>query len=334
MNPLEMYNLFIQKLINFIEVNQKYIPFPKVLIWYLKVPWYLKLIVTLIIGYVIDRVVYTAGFIVLQSRSKNEALSFISAFQNPIDFPDSLVYKYSFLFFSILGVISLPFLTLLFFIILFRRISEKTSDPLTKGFKALFLIVALIIIAGVGFLILQIVGLIPYIMFYSSKDVSPVELVLRALFNQGSLNHETTVLSYEYLNKQVTYSLVFEVWGLIILGAMWFAANRLGSQKKHSLIYIFLSGLGLLVIIIGIIVMVTHTFYVTGYFGKSLANYDLDYVRVEYKVNGAQSIQGIRISEDKNRIILRDGCNVTHSITSEEIHITSVTEVGECMKES
>ncbi|MNI62979.1 hypothetical protein D3C73_1183210 [compost metagenome] len=73
-------------------------------------------------------------------------------------------------------------------------------------------------------------------------------------------------------------------------------------------------------------VLLTHTFFITGYFGKSISNFDMDYVKVEFDLNGIQSLEGIRVFENENEIMIRDVCNTTHNILSEKIHVTSISE--------
>lgn len=124
-----VYKSFIETSISLIQKNKKNIPFASLLIWYLKIPFLLKLFIAAFAGYIVDRVTYTVGFIILQSKAKNEALSFISAFQNPIDFPNNLVYKYSLMFFSSFVTLLLPFLVVfVLHFLLTNKINEVETN--------------------------------------------------------------------------------------------------------------------------------------------------------------------------------------------------------------
>ncbi|MEF2247307.1 hypothetical protein, partial [Paenibacillus sp. IITD108] len=59
-----------------------------------------------------------------------------------------------------------------------------------------------------------------------------------------------------------------------------------------------------------------------GGFGKNLAQFDTDFVTVEYTLNGQiKNIEGVRVYQDKNYIVIRDNKNNIHSIFTDQIHI-------------
>lgn len=65
-----------------------------------------------------------------------------------------------------------------------------------------------------------------------------------------------------------------------------------------------------------------HTAYQLGSFGKKLAQFDMDYVTVDYLFNDqVKQAKDIRVYQDKNYIIIQDSINILHSIVSDQIHI-------------
>ncbi len=324
------YKSFVEKSIILIQKNRKYIPFASLLIWYLKIPFLLKIFIAAFAGYIVDKVTYTIGFITLQSKAKNEALSFITAFQNPIDFPDDLVYKYSLMFFSVFITALLPFVVVfVLHFLLANNINETETIMRRRTRKILFYIFLILAFFGTFIIALHSVSFIAYIMLYSSKEISILESLLRYINGKGSPIFESTILSYDSLNEQIKYSFVFEIIGLIFLFVLWYI-TKLVNKKKKNFVTDFLSTSALsLGLLLGLLIIISHTLYGAGYFGKSLANYDLDFVEIEYKAGGFKTIQGLRIYEDENTVILRDSCDVTHSITSEEFHIISISKVDD-----
>lgn len=327
------YKLLIEKSIGFITLNQKKIPFANLLIWYLKIPFLLKIFITIFAGYILNRIFYTTGFIILQSKAKNEALSFISAFQNPIDFPDDLVYKYSLMIFSVFVTVLLPFFVVLVLHFLLANNIEKIESDKSRKRKKLQFYIFLFITFVVAFICaLYSFSFIPYIMLFSSKEISIVESFFRYISGRENSILETSILNYDYLNDQIKYSFGFEIIGLIILFLLGFGVQWITKGNKNFIVDLLSKGTLSIALFVGLLIMISHTLYSSGYFGKSLANFDLDYVKVEYTLNGSKTIQGLRIYENDNKIILRDGCNVTHSITSEELHVISVSNFGECVQ--
>ncbi|MBP1999295.1 hypothetical protein J2Z69_000314 [Paenibacillus shirakamiensis] len=80
-------------------------------------------------------------------------------------------------------------------------------------------------------------------------------------------------------------------------------------------------------------IIILHTIFEPGNLGKSLANYDIDYVQVNYEVNGNQTIEGIRVYENDKQVIIRDNCNILHSIHSDKISIKSIEDITACKKQ-
>ncbi|MGM1048148.1 MAG: hypothetical protein ACQEXX_18675 [Bacillota bacterium] len=73
---------------------------------------------------------------------------------------------------------------------------------------------------------------------------------------------------------------------------------------------------------IALVVFVSHTAYQLGSFGKNLAQFDTDFVVVDYNLNGkVQKVEGIRVYQDKNYIVVRDSDDTIHNIFTDQIHI-------------
>lgn len=176
---------------------------------------------------------------------------------------------------------------------------------------------------------LQSVSFIPYIMLYSSKQISLLESLFHYMSGGGTPVFQATILSYNSLNDQIKYSFVFEILILILLFVLWYITKWINKKIKNFITDFFSTSALAISLVLGLLIIISHTLYGAGYFGKSLANYDLDFVKIEYKTGGFQTIQGLRIYEGENKVILRDACNVTHSITSEEFHITSMPKVDD-----
>lgn len=292
-------------------------------------PWYLKLVIGIVTGFITVKLYYTIGFIVLQSKAKNEALSIITAYQNPIKFDDTLVYSYSFLFCFIVICTLLPFVipcgVHIYLKDSMKNISERNSEKRFLKFIVITLLYLFIFFSLLWGVLIS-VPYLAYIMLYKSKDASLLELIIRRIMGQITSIPNIVLLNVEYLNSQIKYSLIIEVWMLLVPILLLIGMKILSNKRKGRLSKLLFNILSPIVSFFILFVLLTHTFYITGYFGKSISNFDMDYVKVEFDLNGVQSIEGIRVFENKNEIIIRDVCNITHNIISEKIHVTSISE--------
>ncbi|MCP1306808.1 hypothetical protein [Paenibacillus tyrfis] len=91
---------------------------------------------------------------------------------------------------------------------------------------------------------------------------------------------------------------------------------------KKSISFILYILITYVFIFAALIVFVSHTAYQWGGFGKNLAQFDTDFVVVDYNLNGEiKTVQGIRVYHDKNYIVVRDKQNNMHNIFTDQIHI-------------
>jgi hypothetical protein len=333
MNFIVMYRIITQKTIDFIEKHEKYIPFSKALLWYMKRTWFFKFLIGIVIGLFTFKMFYEVGFIVLQSKAKNEVLSIITANQNPINFNETLVLKYSFIFCFIFLCAFLPFvLPCIIYIFMKDKIKVKEEATLKERIinRSAFLFFYLLLFCLFIWLVLSTAPYIVYIMLYKSKDASFLEYIIRLISGEISSIPNVVLLSYEYLSSQIKYSLLFEVWVLFLLFSLLFGIKFFLSKRKSMFSKIVYSIAIPLISVFILFVLISHTFYITGNFGKGLSNFDMDFVHVDFELNGIQSIQGIRVFEKGNQLIIRDSCNITHNIISENIHLKTINELAEC----
>jgi len=324
MKYIELYRKMVNRIIVFIVNNKNSILFSSKLVWYLKSPWYFKLIIGSFFGLITMKLYYTTGFIVLQSKAKNEALSIITAYQNPIEFSDALVYSYSFLFSFIALSTLLPFVVL-YGLYIFLKYKNNSNNHEKKLVKRLALVILYLSIFSVTFgFVSYTVPYFAYILLYKSKDASLLEFFVRNMMGEISEIPEIVLLSQEYLSTQIRYSLIIGIWMLIVPILLLIGMKYLSNKRKGKISKLLFNILAGVISFLILLVLMTHTFYITGYFGRSISNFDMDYVRVEFDMNGAQSIEGIRVFEKGNKIIIRDACNVTHNINSDKTHIKTI----------
>lgn len=93
--------------------------------------------------------------------------------------------------------------------------------------------------------------------------------------------------------------------------------------KLKKILYHIVYGVLLYVFLFASITLfVSHTAYQLGSFGKNLAQFDTDLVIVDFNLNGQiQKVEGVRVYQDKNYIVIRDSQNNMHNIFTDQIHI-------------
>lgn len=308
---------------------------------------------------------YIIGFIILQSKAKNEVLSLITAFQNPINFSDRLVHYYAFVYFCVLIPTLILFAAYLFGgMILIRKFKSVGLKP-----KIAHYIIAPIfyVFSGIAlWFLVKVVPFIPYYLFYASKNPSFWELLIKYIFMAQELPWSNPILDYDAFQREVFISLQSGNM-LIIALIFFFLVYRQYFQRKEdefkslqmiierdmslaiysnfipilvsvrsSLIHqkiikglstLLYGGLGSFLVIVLSLLFVMHTAYQLGSFGKNLAQFDTDYVIVNYLFNDqVEQVKGIRVYQDKNYIIIRDSLNSIHSIFADQIHIQTQQE--------
>lgn len=348
------------KLIAFIEKHGKIIPFSRYMLLYLKIPFFARILLTAIMFILANGISYIIGFIILQSKAKNEVLSLITAFQNPIDFSDRLVHYYAFVYFCVL----IPTLILFGAYLFGGMVLVRKFKSVGLATKIAHYIVAPIfyVLSGLAlWFLVKAVPFIPYYLFYASKNSSFWELLIKYIFMGQELPWSNTILDYDNFQREVFISL--QSGNMLIVALIFFfvlykqyfkrkehefkslrtiierdislsiygnfmptmiaVRSSLIHQKiKNALSTLLYGSLGGLLIIVFSMLFVMHTAYQLGSFGKNLAQFDMDYVIVDYLFNDqVKQVKGIRVYQDKNYIIIRDNLNILHSIVVEQIHI-------------
>lgn len=343
------------KVISFIEQHRDKIPFSKFILLYLRIPITLRVLVALAFLGITHEIIYIIGFIILQSKGKNEVLSLITAFQNPINFNNELYYYYSFVYLFITLIAIIPFgLALFYGTIMLQKIRSK---KLYFSFTFLFLGVLLLL----SFSLLHTASLLSYYLFYSSKYSSFWEVAINYIFYAKEIQWNASAIDLDSFQQEVFISLQSGNMAAVLLIFLFFVFRKKlkQSEKKHkntlkailceskislhaysnwdflkSNVFIlhtrimssisFISYIILLVIFSFaiILIFVSHTAHQFGGFGKNLAQFDTDSVLVSYTLNGEiKKVEGIRIFQDKNYIVVRDSKNQIHYIFTDQIHI-------------
>lgn len=346
-------------LVSSIERNRERIPLSKYILMYLRIPTALRIFVTVLILGISHGLSYIIGFIILQSKARNEVLSLITAFQNPIDFDDRLYFYYAFvyLFITILTLVPLGI-----FLFLGRKLLQRSRT------RKLFIIASIVgIVLGFVFfwgLLKYIVPLLPYYLFYASKNSSWWEVLINYLAFSKELPLLESSLTLEAFQQEVFISLqsgnivalllifFFSIYrdfarkreqrlkGMLVLlrsesHINFYIKKNWDALKINTLIlhlkiinFLFILWQALLeylFIFAALIIFVSHTAYQLGGFGKNLAQFDTDLVTVEYNLNGqVTNVEGIRVYQDKNYIVIRDSQNNIHSIFTDQIHIQTL----------
>jgi len=326
-----------KKLIIFFEEKQDFIPFSNMIIRYLKLSLPVKLILGFLSGFVGFNIAYCIGFIIVQSKGKNEVLSVITAFQNPIEFPFSLVLLYSFIFSFLIICALLPIFLFLFLIKIYKIMNLKLLEKGLRKSKRLFLLVLFIILTlllwGLAtILLIRYSPYVPYIMLYQSKEPVMFENYLKAIFHNDTSIIKTTILNYDHFYSEVLYSLSIAHYTTIVFVLLLYPVliwyRRIPPNSFIDLIPISIA----ILMFSGIFfVSSTHLFYQWGNFGKSLSQFNMDYVSVEYTFNkDIGQIEGTRIFQKENYLVIRDSCNSLHYITSNEVHVTTLSKSPFC----
>lgn len=291
----------------------------------------------------------------MQSKARNEVLSLITAFQNPVDFTDRLYFYYAFVYLFITLMTIVPFGICLFYgRTLIRRLKHK---------KKLFILGNLfwvLLTASISFSMWQGASLLSYYLFYASKSSSFWEILIKYIFDSKELQWSTS-FDLSLFQKEVFISLqsgnmvavflifIYTVYrqtnkekelyqknifksaitqlGMVIYTNSKFEIIKVDllilHYKLKKILYHIVYGVLLYVFLFASITLfVSHTAYQLGSFGKNLAQFDTDLVIVDFNLNGQiQKVEGVRVYQDKNYIVIRDSQNNMHNIFTDQIHI-------------
>lgn len=292
-----------------IQTYKNYIPLSSLILWYLDLTFWKRIVILMISSYFSFRFVYFIGFIILQSRAKNEVLSIASAFENPINFSDNLYYIYAFIFlFLTLTTVLLIGGTLFIAekVFIFRIVGTRRKLVI---FIYIFFVVLMLLILII--VIYHIVPFIPYYLIYSSKNSAVLESILKEIF----LNKKVVNIpeQYSYYSFKVEMFLSTQLWILLML--LFIFLLRWSFKVRNKI------GKGLAVVVVAMVsffIFVSQIIFQFGYFGKTLSKFDTDYIEVEYE---GKKIEGMRVFQSNNYIILRDKGDTMHYIESDKMYI-------------
>ncbi|SFE19929.1 hypothetical protein SAMN05216378_2687 [Paenibacillus catalpae] len=343
-------------LISFIERNRERIPLSSFILIYLRIPILIRIFITALFFVFSHGLAYIIGFIILQSKARNEILSLISAFQNPIDFSNRLYFYYAFVYLFITILTILPLGIYLFY---GRKLLHRSRN---RKFIIIGSIVGIIFGLIIFWGLLQFfIPLLPYYLFYASKNSSLWEVLINYFAFSKELPFLDSSLDFNTFQQEVFISLQsgnIVVLLLIFIFSLFrdyartrekLLRNTLVSSKLESHLYYYLNlnwsilKINILIlhlkiknifltlwqvlfvyifIVAVLIVFVSHTAYQLGSFGKNLSQFDTDYISVEYNLNGQiKKVEGIRVYQDKNYIIVRDQLNNIHNVFTDQLHI-------------
>lgn len=359
-DSLNWFTYNYSKFVRIVDKHSEKIPFSKSILIYLRLPIGIRLIMTLTILGISHGISYIIGFIILQSKAKNEVLSLITAFQNPIAFSDRLYYYYAFVYLFVTILTVVLFGAYLFFgeFLLFKKLKKK------KSIFYLGILIWIVFAIPWFFLLLQLASFIPYYLFYSSKNPSTWEASINYFIYAIPFNWFSDSIDYNDFQKEILISLQSGNMAVVLFIFMFSKSKKFFNDKKnnikrvlklihydldiaiyrrsssliifHSFIFFFqrckafiieLTSTIILLCFIasGSILLVSHTANQIGSFGKNLSKFDSDYVEVTYTMNDEKLIiQGIRVYQDKNYIVLREKNNKITSIFTDQIFIQTI----------
>lgn len=327
---------------------------------YLNVPTFARILLAVIMFGFAHGLTYIIGFIILQSKAKNEVLSLITAYQNPIDFSDRLYFYYAFVYFCIL----VPTVILTGAYLFGGLIMLRKFKSIGMAARVAHYIVAPIWYVFGGLAVwfsLKALPFIPFYLFYASKNPSFWELFIKYIFMHKELPWFAPSFDYDAFQREVFISLQSGNMLIVVLVFFFISCRRyfkntetehknlkaiaqsdmniatydnfmpkiiaaravlIYQNSKAALSIVLYPSLGSLLLIVFVVLFVSHTAYQLGSFGKNLAQFDTDYITVEYKFNDhIQKVEGIRVYQDRNYLVVRDNKNILHSVVADEIHV-------------
>lgn len=190
----------------------------------------------------------------------------------------------------------------------------------------LFIFIQFILVVPI---LLEFLPVIPYYMIYQSKDSSLLEGLFKYIMNNNNSMLENTEISYKHFKNEIMYS--FTMANIILVISSIFLVFMMPFKKKTKLGNLISGFVTIVLSFIIIFVLTSHTFYQWGNLGKNLSQFDRDYISVEYTINkNLEQLEGVKVFQQENYLIVRDSCNRMHYITSDEIHISSLTDRPVC----
>lgn len=228
-NSIEWIRSKYSKLIEFTEKHSNVIPFSKYILMCLKIPFFARILLAAIMFGLAHGVSFTIGFIILQSKAKNEVLSLITAFQNPINFSDRLVFYYAFVYFCVL----VPTLILIGAYLFGGMVLLRKFKSLGMAAKVVHYIAAPIfyLLGGLAlWFFIKAVPFIPFYLFYASKNLSFWELFIKYIFMHQELPWSTPLFDYDAFQREVFISL--QSGNMLIVALIFFFVVSLALHKN------------------------------------------------------------------------------------------------------
>jgi len=286
---INVYTDYKNRLIEVLEKNQNKVPFCKGLIIYLKLPFYIKLIVMSLLSSLTVFIVYNIGFIIIQSKAKNEVLSVITAYQNPIEYDINVIFFHSFIYLVLLIFTILPFLGVY---MLYKWLNstiednyqrDRIKESVKKTLRRLLKFISIIVFFLLIYILIYVIPIIPFVMLYQSKDSSVIEVLFKYLFFNNSFNGSLFQnIDYTSFYQEILYSLTLPNLITVMLSLMlyliWSKAKSIKSKFLKGGIYL----INFVIFLILIMILSSYTFFQWGNFGKNLSQFNVDYIKVLY----------------------------------------------------
>ncbi|WP_027087447.1 hypothetical protein [Cohnella panacarvi] len=165
------------------------------------------LTISLFFGTVSAFLIYNIGFVILQSKAKNDVLSLVSAYTNPITLPKELVYSYGFVysFLAVGAVLPVLFLYMIIQYLHNVHLPTATSKNKSKRYRVIST-AALLLLAALGAVTLYFTittGLFPrlvYFLLYRLTAPSPFEQLLEnSAIQWGALGKNLAQFDNDYV---------------------------------------------------------------------------------------------------------------------------------------
>jgi len=320
---LTYYSNLLQKVIGFIESSKysKFIPFKGMLLWYLRLPFPVKLFFNIAGGFFAVFLVYNIGFIVLQSRAKNEVLSLISAHTNPVSLPTQLVFYHAFIFFLLFIGSVLPILMLYGFVQFFHIIKKENNYSKNKT-RWLATVTTIFAVFASLAMFVGAKHVLPWVIYFLlfRSDAPGYYEQFRKHFETSAPLRVAEYVDLEKLTKELSVAFIEPTTLTALLAFFLYLSIKYLRPFFRIIISSILSFVLLLFVFL-------HSTTQLGALGRNLAQFDNDIVYLSYSdpAKGVCSeVIGIRVAQWGNSIVIRTE-ESTYTIISDKMMVKSLT---------
>ncbi|MFB7816395.1 hypothetical protein ACFC0X_19725 [Paenibacillus chitinolyticus] len=246
LTTINKFREYHTKTLQWVEERKENIPLAKLMLWYLKIPFYARVLLFILVSIVSHSLFFNVGFIILQSKAKNEVLSLVTAYHNPINFSSSLYYHYSFIYLFIFLLTIIPIILLLFgsqWLYTFKLkpiIHEKFTDFKARILIYVFLMIIWLLLADLlGFVLIKVAPMLPYFLLHASKNSAILELAIKWQFKQQNINWSNERYTYDSFQEEILISLqIGNILMVVLLFMIYFInINFKKFEEKNENLY-------------------------------------------------------------------------------------------------